>query len=153
MHQLRDLANAVRPKDIAFAIEEDSLPLNFVASASLQILEVQGGPVGAPPTTSFATKITRSSEAVASNVFLLMEASKSNTGSRQVRATEVLDGKPSIEFVRVATVNGMSRAVAEVEAEYTVSARVLESAGFGLVGSRKDAEDGLVGIWAAGGDA
>lgn len=82
-----------------------------------------------------------------------MEASKSNTGSRQVRATEVLDGKPSIEFVRVATVNGMSRAVAEVEAEYTVSARVLESAGFGLVGSRKDAEDGLVGIWAAGGDA
>jgi RimJ/RimL family protein N-acetyltransferase len=57
------------------------------------------------------------------------------------------------EFVKLACINGIAQVLAEVEAENTASARVLASAGFKLVGSRKDPEDGLVGIWAASGDA
>ena len=153
LDQLRDLSNSVRPTSLLFAAEEDSLPPDFVASASLKLLEAEGGPSWC---TTYYIVREEDNTIVGSGCFKSLPVEGSvevGYGVAPVARKRGAATQAVKEFVRLAFLNGMVRVLAEVEAENSASARVLESAGFRLVGSREDPEDGLVGIWAVSGDA
>lgn len=57
------------------------------------------------------------------------------------------------DLVSIAFRNGMKRVTAEASPENGASVRVLEKAGFKLVGSRVDDEDGEVGQWVMASEA
>jgi [ribosomal protein S5]-alanine N-acetyltransferase len=151
--QLRELAKSERPSTLAFAAEEDSLPPHFVASASLKLIERDGGPSWC---TTYYIVRSQDNTIVGSGCFKHLPVEGcveigygvAPTARRLGAATQAVKA-----FVALAFENGMALVLAEVEAENSVSVRVLESAGFALVGSREDPEDGLVGIWAASSEA
>lgn len=151
--QLRELSSARRPTNLAFAVEEDSLPPDFVAIESLKIIESEAGPSWC---TTYYIVRSEDNTIVGSGCFKRLPVDRSveigygvaPVARRRGAATQAVK-----EFVKLAFLNGMAQVLAEVEAENTASASVLASAGFKLVGSREDPEDGLVGIWAASSDA
>ena len=153
LDQLRDLANSVRPTSLAFAAEADSLPPDFVASASLKLIEEEGGPSWC---TTYYIVRDEDNTIVGSGCFkhLPVEGSVeigygvAPAARKRGAATQAVR-----EFTKLAFLHGIVSVLAEVATENTESSRVLESAGFVLVGSREDQEDGLVGIWAARGEA
>jgi predicted acetyltransferase len=153
LDQLRELSSSSRPTNLSFAVEEDSLPPDFVATESLKLIEREGGPSWC---TTYYIVRSEDNTIVGSGCFKRLPVDRSveigygvaPAARRRGAATQAVR-----EFVKVAILNGMAQVLAEVEAENTASARVLVSAGFTLIGSREDPEDGLVGIWAASGDA
>ena len=153
INQLRDLSNSIRPTSLSFSAEEDSLPPDFVARASLQHVEAEGGPGWC---TTYYIVRDEDKKIVGSGCFKSLPREGSvevgygiaPSARRRGAATQAVK-----EFVEIAFCNGMVRVFAEVEAENQASARVLHAAGFVLVGSREDEEDGTVGIWAVKRDA
>ena len=153
LDQLRDLSKSVRPTSLAFLVEEDSLPPDFVASASLKLLEDEGRPSWC---TTYYIVRSEDNTIVGSGCFKRLPVEGSveigygvaPAARKRGAATQAVK-----EFTKLAFLNGMVRVLAEVEAENSASARVLESSKFVVIGSREDPEDGLVSIWAARSEA
>ena len=153
LSQLRELSIPIAPTTLGFDVEGEALPPAFVAAASLELIEGQGGPAWCSTyyilrcsdmriVGSGCFKRTPYLNSVEIGYGIVPTARNSGAATQAVK-----------DFVSLAFRNGLVCVTAEVTPENLASIKVLEKAGFSCVGSRVDDEDGLVQQWAVAKDA
>lgn len=145
---LRSLAASVPPHGLASAALADAWPPAFVAAASLRHLEQDGGPDWC---TTYLVVRRADDTVVGSACFKALPvqgAVEIGYGIAEAARGQGAATQAVRALVRIAGLQGLQQVLAEVAADNAASARVLQKAGFALVGAREDAEDGLLGQWA-----